>query len=87
MAALCVPVVYYAEIVEMEVWPEKSGAEHHGQKEIVQMCRSDMPDDIFPYYVILLVVFGCLIPTITTWCSYVFLVVRLGHKSGTFFVY
>lgn len=80
IGVLSVPVVYYAEVMEVEILSENGKNLTH--LETIRMCRSDMPDEILPYFVFLMILLGCIVPTTITWCSYICLVICLGKKSG-----
>uniref|UniRef100_A0A914BZK5 G-protein coupled receptors family 1 profile domain-containing protein n=1 Tax=Acrobeloides nanus TaxID=290746 RepID=A0A914BZK5_9BILA len=81
IGVLSVPVVYYADVMEVEILSENGKNLTH--LETIRMCRSDMPDEILPYFVFLMILLGCIAPTTITWCSYICLVICLGKKSGT----
>lgn len=82
IGVLSVPVVYYADVMEIEILSESGQNLTH--LETIRMCRSDMPDEILPSFVFMMVLLGCIVPTTITWCSYVCLVICLGKKSGMY---
>uniref|UniRef100_A0A0K0F031 G_PROTEIN_RECEP_F1_2 domain-containing protein n=1 Tax=Strongyloides venezuelensis TaxID=75913 RepID=A0A0K0F031_STRVS len=75
---LNVPIIYYADILEHEMLSENGTI----IKKIV--CRSDLPDNLMPYFISYMFVFCYILPAICITYCYIYLIkfIRRRPKNG-----
>ncbi|KAK0401308.1 hypothetical protein QR680_015706 [Steinernema hermaphroditum] len=75
---LCLPIIYYSETMHHDILTENGSV-----LEVKVSCNSHVPDEILPFFILYMFVFGFVVPVILITGTSVFIVRRVRRNIGS----